>query len=124
MTLLRRVLRGRILGAQIIRLRHRDDVVARIDEMDLAGDAGREVAEQIEPGATELVERDTAFERRVLLLECEHVARVVDAGAREEAGRADVAMTTTLPATGWAKANAMTMSVLPKGQHYFPPLSS
>src|SRR5258706_1661123 len=90
--LLRRVLGGSAAAvavlAQIIRLRHRDDVVARIDEMDLAGDAGREVGKQIEPGAAELVEGHAAPERRVLLLEREHEPRVVDAGARERADRA------------------------------------
>src|SRR5271154_1054970 len=37
-----------------VRVRHRDDVVAGIDEMDFAGDAGREVGEKVEPGAAEV----------------------------------------------------------------------
>src|SRR5262249_58583247 len=71
-TLLRGVLRGRILGAQVVRLRHRDDVVAGVDEMHLAGDAGREVGQKVKPGAAELVQGHAALERRVLLLVGEH----------------------------------------------------
>src|SRR5690242_971426 len=45
---------------------HADDVIAAIDVMDLAGDAGREVAEQIDAGAAHLLDRDVALERRVV----------------------------------------------------------
>src|SRR5262245_49963697 len=41
-------------------MRHGDDVVAGIDEVDLAGDAGREVGEEIERGAADLVQRHAA----------------------------------------------------------------
>src|SRR5215468_11339456 len=53
-------------------MRHGDDIVAAIDKMNLAGDAGREVREQVESGAAQLVERHAAMQRRMALLEGEH----------------------------------------------------
>src|SRR5438270_11109983 len=52
-------------------VRHGDDVVARVDEVNVAGDAARKVREQIERGSADLVERYAAAERRVPLLERE-----------------------------------------------------
>src|SRR5579883_416239 len=66
-------------------MRHGDDVVAGIDEVDFAGDAGREIGQKIKPGAAELVERYAAMQRRMTLLESEHRARVADTGARQGA---------------------------------------
>ena len=58
---LRRVVRRLpSIGPQGVGVRHGDDVVAGIDEMDFAGDAGREIRNQIEPGAAEIVERYAA----------------------------------------------------------------
>ena len=68
-------------------MRHGDDVVAGIDEMDVAGDAGRQIRKQIERGAADLLERHAAPQRRVALLESEHLARIADAGAGERADR-------------------------------------
>src|SRR5690606_17288763 len=59
-------------GLQAGEPRHRDDVVARIDEMDLAGHRGGEVGEQVQRRVADLLERDGAAERRVLLLVVEH----------------------------------------------------
>src|SRR5262245_49354459 len=72
--LLRRVLDDRPLVRRGLvfergRMRHGDDIVAGIHEVDLAGDAGREVGEEIERGAPDLVERDAAAQRRMALLE-------------------------------------------------------
>src|SRR2546422_1003262 len=52
--LLRRVLGGLLLGCglrfidglQRLRMRHRDDVVAAVDVVDVAGDAGREIGQE------------------------------------------------------------------------------
>ena len=73
---------------RLFRPRHRDDVVAGIDEVDFAGDAAGEIRQQIQRRAAELVERDAAAERRMLLLEGEHRARIADAGAGQRADRA------------------------------------
>src|SRR5258707_10264178 len=64
---------------------HGDDIVAAIDKMNLAGDAGREVREQVESGAAKLFERDAAMQRRMALLEGEHETRISDAGSRQRA---------------------------------------
>ena len=55
-----------------VRMRHGDDVIAGIDEMNFAGDAGREVGKKIKSGAAEFVERYAAMQRRMPLLEREH----------------------------------------------------
>src|ERR1700710_157069 len=86
------LLRG-VLGlvgfaAQQVWLRHGDDVVAGIDEVDFAGDDAGQFGEQIEPGAAEVLQRHAAAERRRALLERKHIARVVDAGAGERTDRA------------------------------------
>ena len=57
----------RLLRFQLFRPRHRDDVVAGIDIVDLAGDAARQIRQQIERGAAELIQRHAAAERRMLL---------------------------------------------------------
>src|SRR4051794_9795063 len=41
---------------------HADDVIAAIDVMDLAGDAGSEVAEQIDPGTAHILDGDVALQ--------------------------------------------------------------
>src|SRR5579875_2387575 len=44
---------------------HADDVVTAIHMMHLAADPGRQVAEQIEAGAADILDRDVALQRRV-----------------------------------------------------------
>src|SRR5262245_11174962 len=68
-------------------MRHSDDVVAGIDEVDIAGDAGGEVREQIERGTPDLVQRHAPAQWRVALLEGEHLPRVADAGTGQRADR-------------------------------------
>jgi hypothetical protein len=48
---------------QRVRLRHGDDVVAGIDEMDFAGDAGRQIRQEIQASAAQFLQRDAAAER-------------------------------------------------------------
>ena len=40
---------------------HADDVIAAIDMMDLAGDPGGEIAQQINAGAADILDRDIAL---------------------------------------------------------------
>src|SRR5215470_2736891 len=68
-------------------MRHGDDIVAAIDKMNLAGDARREVRKQVESSTAEFIERHAAVQRRMALLECEHEARIRDAGARKRTDR-------------------------------------
>src|ERR1043165_8121589 len=75
------------LVLESIRVRHRNDVVAGVDEMYFAGHAGGEVRQQIKPGAPKLLQGDAASERRMLLLEGEHRACIADAGAGKRADR-------------------------------------
>src|SRR4029453_14187355 len=51
---------GRRFGAQ-----HADDVIAAVDVVDLAGNAGGQLAQEIKPGATHLVGGDVALQRRI-----------------------------------------------------------
>src|SRR6185437_8335018 len=68
--------------------RYADDVVAGVDEVHLAGDAARQVAEQIGGGAADLVERDVELERRLRLVPLEHGPGVADGRAGQRAHRA------------------------------------
>jgi len=68
-------------------MRHCDDVVAGIDEVDFAGDAGGEIREQIKPRAAEVFQRHAAVQRRMALLEGEHGAGVADPRTRKGADR-------------------------------------
>src|ERR1051326_6155478 len=78
---------GLVHGLERGRLRHRHDVITGIDVMDLAGDAARQIAEQIQRGPADLVDRDGAPQRRMAVLEIEHQPRLGDAGAGERAHR-------------------------------------
>src|SRR5260370_18750684 len=73
------------IGPERVGMGHGDDVVAAIDKMNLAGDAGREVREQVESGAAKLFECHAAMQRRMALLECEHETRIPDPGSRHRA---------------------------------------
>jgi hypothetical protein len=62
------VFRARILPllwrracSECIGMGHGNNIVAGIDKMNLAGDTGREVREQVKSGTTELVERHSAM---------------------------------------------------------------
>src|SRR3954466_5931933 len=68
-------------------MRHGNYVVAGIDEMDFARRSGGQIREQVERRAAKLIECDAAPKRRMPLLECEHRARIADAGARKGADR-------------------------------------
>src|SRR6516162_5296630 len=68
-------------------MRHGDDIVAGIDKMNLAGDAGREIRKQVESGAAEVVECHAAMQRRMALLEGEHKTCIGDPGSRKGANR-------------------------------------
>src|ERR1700733_12862991 len=57
---------------------HADDMVAAIDMMDLAGDARRQIAQQIKPGAADILDRRVALQRRVELVPFEDVAEIAD----------------------------------------------
>src|SRR5580704_1027022 len=71
------------IGAQRLGVRHGDDVVAGIDEVNFPGHARRKAGEQIKSGAAQIVERDTAMQRRVTLLKGEHRTRITYAGTGE-----------------------------------------
>ena len=58
---------------------HADDVIAAIDVMHLAGDALGQIAQQIEPGAADLLDRDVALQGRVQLVPAQDVAEIADA---------------------------------------------
>ena len=66
---------------------HADDVIAGIDVMDLAGDAARQVGEQIDGGVADLVDGHVAAQRRVVLVPLQDVAEVADAGRRQRLDR-------------------------------------
>ena len=55
--------------------------------MDLAGDAAREITQQIERGAAELIERHASPQWRVPLLIGEHETGIADTGAGQRADR-------------------------------------
>src|SRR5207244_6393646 len=58
---------------------HADDVMAAIDTTDLAADPGRQIAQQIEPGAADVLDRDVALQRRVEPVPFEDVVEIADA---------------------------------------------
>ncbi len=92
--LLRRVLGGVAIAIRLAAvlqrggLWHGDDVVAGIDEVDVAGHAGGQIGEEIECRAADLVEGHAAAQGRVPLLEGEHLPCLADAGAGQRADRA------------------------------------
>src|SRR5690242_16560187 len=47
---------------------HADDMIAAIDVVNLAADPGRQVAQQIDAGTADILDRDIALERRVQLV--------------------------------------------------------
>src|SRR4051812_8377102 len=72
---------ARSLRFQIVRLLHRDNVVAGIDEVDVAGDAGGKIGQQVQRSTSVFVDAAAAPQRRMLLLEREQGARTAEAGA-------------------------------------------
>src|SRR6266571_397790 len=85
----------RVLPAMIARLDHRniggvgafhaDDVIPAIDVMHFAGNPGRQIAQQINPGAADILDRDIALQRRIELVPFEDVAEIADPGGRQRA---------------------------------------
>src|SRR5713101_7754076 len=71
-----------------VRMFHSNDVVAGIDVMNLARHAAREVAEEIDRSVADLLNRDAAAQRRVVLVPFEDVAEVTDARRRQRLDRA------------------------------------
>src|SRR3569832_718079 len=59
---------GSIPSLQVRRRRHADHAVTGVNHVNLAGDGGREIAEQVGGGAADLVERDVHLERAVRLV--------------------------------------------------------
>src|ERR1700680_3023875 len=57
---------------------HADDMVAAIDVVALTGDPSRQVAEQIEASAADILDRGVALERRVELVPFEDVAKIAN----------------------------------------------
>src|SRR5690606_4475839 len=72
---------GRVLGL------HADDVVAGIDMMNFAGDSGRQVRQQVEPGAADILDGDVAAQRAVILVPLHDVAEVADPARRQRLDR-------------------------------------
>src|SRR2546423_15024691 len=66
---------------------HRNDVVAGIDVVNFAGDGARQLGQQIQRRPAEFVERHASAERRVLLLESKHRARIANARTRKSTYR-------------------------------------
>src|SRR3984957_19398575 len=62
---------------------HADDVIAAIDVVHLAGDRGRQIAQQIERGAAHVLDRDVALQRRIELVPLEDVMEIADAIGRQ-----------------------------------------
>src|SRR5437016_223091 len=67
---------------------HADDVIPAIDVMHLAGDPGRQIAQQINPGAADILDRDVALQWRIELVPFEDVAEIADAAGRDGVDRA------------------------------------
>src|SRR5947207_529466 len=66
---------------------HANDVIAAVDMMDLAGDARRQIAQQIESGAADILDRGIALQRRIVLIPFEDVVEVADPGGGERPNR-------------------------------------
>src|SRR5262249_19619925 len=77
----------RAAGLERIGLRHGNDVISGVDKVNLSGDACREIRQEIKPGAPQFLQSDATAERRMSLLECEHISRVRNAGAGKRAYR-------------------------------------
>src|SRR5260370_41698455 len=57
---------------------HADDVIAAIDMVDLAGDPGRQIAQQIDPGAADILDRDVALQGRIQLVPLEDEVKMAE----------------------------------------------
>src|SRR5205807_7519614 len=62
---------------------HSDNVVAGIDVLNLAGHATREIAEEIDGCIADLLDRNAAAQRRVVLVPFQDVAEVANARRRQ-----------------------------------------
>src|ERR1700723_2593163 len=66
---------------------HADDVIAAIDVVNLAGHPGRQIAQQVKPGAADILDRHVALQWRVELVPFEDVVEISDAVGRERLDR-------------------------------------
>src|SRR5260370_37418594 len=71
-----------------VRPLHADDVIAGIDVMHFAGDATRQVREQIQRAVANLLDGDGAAHRRVVFVPLQNIAEVAVAGRGERLHRA------------------------------------
>src|SRR5215467_1705271 len=62
---------------------HSDHVITAIDMVDLAGDPGREIAQKIEAGAADILDRHVALQWRIVLVPFKNIAEIADARSRE-----------------------------------------
>src|SRR5690348_8284600 len=62
---------------------HADDMIAAVDVVGLAGDAGGKVGKEVDAGSADLLDRDVALQRCVVLVPLQYVAEVADAARRE-----------------------------------------
>src|SRR5437763_3245124 len=66
---------------------HADHVITAIDMMDFAANPGRQIAQQIKPGAADILDRDIALQRRIVLVPFQDVVEVADPGRSERSDR-------------------------------------
>src|SRR5262249_14500623 len=66
---------------------HPDDMIAAVDVMNFAGHAAREIREEIYRGIADLLDRDGAPQRGIVLVPSEDVAEVADPRRRQRLDR-------------------------------------
>src|SRR6266852_8284335 len=66
---------------------HPDNVIAAVDVVNLAGNAAREIREEIYRGIADLLDRHSAPQRRIVLVPFEDVAKVADPRRRQRLDR-------------------------------------
>src|SRR5579859_543940 len=57
---------------------HADHVITAVDMMGFAGDARRQIRQQIEAGAADIVQRHIALQRRIVLVPLQDIAEIAD----------------------------------------------
>src|SRR5437763_1608558 len=72
---------------QCVRMRHGDDIVARIDKMDVTGDPGRKIGQQIECRAADFLKRNAATKGRMALLKRKQLPRIANPSAGKSTDR-------------------------------------
>src|ERR1700674_588384 len=66
---------------------HADDVIPAIDVVPLTGHPGRQIAQQVNPGAADILDRDVALQRRIELVPFEDVVEIADPRGRQRPDR-------------------------------------